>query len=258
VNDLWINLLASVIAGTAVWAAQRALRYRRLAVKRAFFGLDDGARCLLAVSRHAGSPHELSVHRWDVAALVELTTVVKDCGGRVDLVAADATPAQFGRVTEFSVGGPYGNQRSATHLRTLLRGVTEEAHEVTGVPGRQWAFTVAGETYRRAAGREYVLLARAWGPSGSRPVFAIAGQTARTNVAAARYLAAEYLRLHRRYGADQPFCLVLRIVEPEVYGTDFTELAADVTDQAFGSVAPAGVGGTSARLAGTESIRPGC
>jgi hypothetical protein len=89
-----------------------------------------------------------------------------------------------------------------------------------------------------------VVLARAWGPARGKPVFILAGQTAPTNLAAARYLAGEHRRLFRTYGADRPFCLMLRVVEPAVYGTDFTELVADVTAVAFrapaGAVEPEG------------------
>jgi hypothetical protein len=53
------------------------------------------------------------------------------------------------------------------------------------------------------------------------------------SIIAARYLSAEFRALHRRYGPQERFCLVLRIVEPDAYGTDFIELVADVTAEAF-------------------------
>jgi hypothetical protein len=64
-------------------------------------------------------------------------------------------------------------------------------------------------------------------------VFILGGQTARANLAAARFLAHRYRQLHRQYGASKRFCVVLRIVEPAVYGPDFTEIAADLTEAAF-------------------------
>ncbi|GLH99464.1 hypothetical protein [Phytohabitans aurantiacus] len=230
-RDLFVNLLASVVAGTAVWLAQRVRGHLRLARKRAFFGIDDGTACQLAVSRHASSSHHLSVHRGDVAALVELATIARDCGGRADLVPAEDLPEGIGRLTEFCVGGPGANARTAAHLRSILRGI-----EVTPFDPetRSVEFSVGTTTYRRERHRvEYVFLARAWGPAGGRPVFVLGGQTAPTNLAAARYLATRYRDLHRRYGADQRFCLVLRIVEPGVYGSDYVELVDDVTEQAF-------------------------
>jgi len=224
-RDLLINLLASIIAGVAVWLVGRLVRYRRLAREQAFFGLTGGAACLLSAPRHFSSPRENSVHRQDVAALVELATVARECGARADLAGDHELAVEFGPQTEFCVGGPGANPRTATHLRTILRGVTFPQ------PGS----TVVGATeYGSDAGfAEYVVLARAWGPERGKPVFLLAGQTAPTNLAAARYLAGHHRSLFRTYHADRPFCLVLRVVEPAVYGTDFTELVADVTAVAF-------------------------
>lgn len=230
-RDLLVNLLASVVAGAAVWVSQRLLAYRRLARKRAFFGLDRNAECLLAVARHAASPHGLSVHRRDVAALVELATIVRECGGRAHLAPADDGPPGIGRMTEFCVGGPIGNTRTAAHLRWLLRGITVTAGDPA--QGTKLSFSIDTTTFRRDPNVAYAFLARARGPGGGHPVFVLGGQTARTNLAAARFLATEYRQLYRRYGASKRFCLVLRVVEPAIYGPDFTEVAADVTDAAF-------------------------
>jgi hypothetical protein len=216
-QDLAINLLASIIAGVAVWLAGRALRYRRRARMQAFFGLSDGATCLLSVPHHFSSPREHSVHRRDVGAAVELAVIARECGARAELTGEDG---QIGRETEFCVGGPTANLRTAIHLRTVLPGVTVGPDTIAA---GEHTFAATDETAL------YVLLARVRGPAGGHPIFLLAGQTAETNLAAARYLAREHRALRRRYPADQPFCLVLRVTEPAAYGTDFTELAADVT-----------------------------
>ncbi|GAA1594455.1 hypothetical protein [Actinoplanes couchii] len=230
-GDLLINLLASVIAGTSVWLAGFLVRRRKLSRERAFFGLGSGASCLLVVSRHASSPKESSVHRRDVAALVELATIARECGAHADRVGEDQPSGEIGRLTEFCVGGPGdASPRSATHVRTILRGVT---YEVFDDVKRRMSFTVGGTEYVLSAENSYVLLARFWGPAGGRPVFYIGGLSAGSNLAGARYLARHHAVLNGRYGADRPFALVLRIVEPAAYGTDFTELAADVTDVVF-------------------------
>ena len=232
-GDLLINLLASVIAGTAVWLAGFLLRRRRLSRERAFFGLTEGASCLLVVSRHASSPREFSVHRRDVAALVELATIARECGAHADRVGEIQPTGEIGRLTEFCVGGPGGaSPRSAAHVRTILRGVT---YTVFDTDQARLSFTAGGTEYVLTPETSYVLLARFWGPAGGHPVFLIGGLSAGTNLAAARYLAAHHPELNRGYGADRPFALVLRIVEPAAYGTDFTELVADVTDVAFAS-----------------------
>jgi hypothetical protein len=231
VGDLLINLLASVIAGTAVWLAGLVLRRRKLSRERAFFGLTAGGSCLLVVSRHASSPREHSVHRRDVAALVELATVARECGAHADRVGENQPAGEIGRLTEFCVGGPGGaSPRSTTHVRTILRGVR---YTVADETKSRLSFTVGGTEYVLTPETSYVLVARFWGPAGGHPVFLIGGLSAGSNLAGARYLAARHRDLHRQYGADRPFCLVLRIVEPAAYGTDFTELAADVSAVAF-------------------------
>ncbi|MEV6302435.1 hypothetical protein AB0M02_23680 [Actinoplanes sp. NPDC051861] len=230
-GDLLINLLASVIAGTAVWLAGFLVRRRKLNRERAFFGLTAGGSCLLVVSRHASSPREFSVHRRDVAALVELATIARECGAHADRVGDNQPSGEIGRLTEFCVGGPgEASPRSATHVRTILRGVT---YEYFDEGKRRMSFTVGDTEYVLSPETSYVLLARFWGPAGGHPVFFLGGLSAGSNLAAARYLAANHPELGRTYGADRPFALVLRVVEPAAYGTDFTELAADVTDVAF-------------------------
>jgi len=236
VNDLLINLLASAAAAAIGWLAQWLLRYRRLARKQAFFGLDRGSECVLTMPRHVSSSKENSVHRRDVAAMVELATVAKDCRASVELLSSDEVPATLGRAAEFCVGGPTANDRTATHLRTMLPGVRYESATGEDIVA---PFSVGTATYRREEGRvEYVLLARVFGPGGGRPVFLIAGQTARTNFAAARYLATSYRTQAKRYGRDKRFCLVLQVVESRHYGPDYAEIAADVTPDAF-TAAPA-------------------
>ena len=231
VRDIVVNLVASATAGVAVWLAQRLLTYRRLNRKRAFFGLSADADVWLVVSRHASSPHEQSVHRNDVAALVELTTVVKECGGRARLTGAGEVALGLGRLTEFCVGGPGTNPRTAVHLRAMLRGVGFEPFEVSGA---RLAFSVGSIRFERDPEHvEYAILARITAAESSHPVFVIIGQTANANYAAARYLATRHRRLHRQYGSGKDFCLVLRIVEPASYGADLVELAGDASSEAF-------------------------
>jgi len=231
-RDLLINLFASALAGITVWSASRLARHRRQVRKQTFFGLDRDVICLLSVSRHASSNHDLSVHRRDVAAVVELATIAKDCGARVKLLTHNELDQGLGRFTEFCVGGPHGNERTGAHLRSLLPGVHVEPYDAGGDNGLP--FSVGTTTYRRQRGKvEYGLLARALSPGGGRPVFLLSGQTARVNLAAARFLAGRFAKMQRRYGGGR-FCLVLRVLEPAVYGADFVEVVADVTDSAFG------------------------
>jgi hypothetical protein len=186
--------------------------------------------------RHVSSSKENSVHRRDVAAIVELATIAKDCRASVELLSSDEVPTALGRATEFCVGGLTANDRTTVHLRAMLPGV-----EYLPATGDDIAapFSVGTATFRREEGRvEYVLLARVFGPGGGRPVFLVSGQTARTNFAAARYLATNHRTLAKRHRTGQRFCLVLQVVESRHYGPDYAEIAADVTPDAFTAPAP--------------------
>jgi hypothetical protein len=240
VQDLAINLLASVLAGLAVWVGQRLLAYRRLARERAFFGLAAGVSCRLVVGRHASSQRENSVHRGDVAALVELATLVRECGARAEMIGATEAPTGVGQVTEFCVGGPTTNPRTAAHMRALLPGVRLEPYEKSG---RGLTLTVGMQRYARRPDRvDHAILARCGGTHG-RPLFVLIGQTATANLAAARYLAAHHRALRRTYGERDDFCLVLRVPEPDAYGADRVELVGDVTAEATTPRSPASSAG---------------
>jgi hypothetical protein len=229
--DVVINLLASAIAAGAAWTGQYLVRYRRIARKRSFFGVRSGAEVLLFVAKHFSSPRPESVHRNDVATLVELATIIRESGGLPSLVTADEGRKEAGRVTEYCVGGPGANPRTAAHLRSSLPGVRFDPDDAAG----GWlAFSVGGRTYRRRAGAEqFALLARVRRSASASPVFILAGHTALDNLAAARYLAANYKRLAKYYGQERNFCLVLGVREPAAFGADYVEIVADASTQAF-------------------------
>ncbi|MGA5042233.1 hypothetical protein ACPCA8_35190 [Streptomyces capoamus] len=228
VRNIVLGVVAAGISAALGWLARTYLWRRRLRRKQAFFGLPDHAESLLVVNRKADGP-ELSVMRYDVFALLELAALVKDCNARVQIVAHDATRQGFGERTEFCVGGPYSNRRTAAHLSSLLPGVRMNTGDAAGPePG---VLRIGAEEYRLERGRsEYVLLARltAEGRPDARPVFLFCGQRAITNQAATRYLAREHERLARKYGVG-PFVLLLKVVNSEAYGPDVVELVADVT-----------------------------
>jgi hypothetical protein len=234
VEDLAINLLASVIAGTAVWLAQRLLRYRRATRRRAFFGLAPGGRALLVVGRHASSPATTSIHKTDVAAMLELAVLIKGAGAEPAVAMDTEVVEGVGTQAEFCIGGPASNQRAAAHLRWLLPGVAQASY---GEDPEGLALRVGTQVFRRERGSsEYVLLARVFAPGERRPLFLICGQTAITNYAAARYLVDQQGRLHSQYGTVRPFCLILRVVDRDAYGGNVVELVADVTAAGASSV----------------------
>ena len=235
IGDLSINLLASVIAGTAVWLFQRVRRRRRDARRRRFFGLEERAECVIVAPRHAASSSPYSVNQLDVAAIVEITTVARECGANVVLkvqgqnVLFDDT---FHSATEFCVGGPEANTRMSAHLETFLPGVSMDPYAEAG---DALHLRVGGEVFTRVPGEvEFVALAKVDTGRSRKPLFTVCGQTAITNRAAARYLSENYRTLLSRYGLSGQFCLVLEVVRPAAYGDRVVRERADVTSAAFG------------------------
>ncbi|MET9449852.1 hypothetical protein [Streptomyces cinerochromogenes] len=228
VRNIVLGVVAAGISASLGWLARTFLWRRRLRRTQAFFGLPDHSEALLVVNRKAGGP-ELTVMRYDMFALLELSALIKDCRARVQIVAHDAAQQGFGGRTEFCVGGPYSNDRMAAHLSSLLPGVRMNVEAESGP--ELGALRIGAQTYRMERGRsEYVLLARLTvdGRGDARPVFLFCGQRALTNQAATRYLAREHERLARKHGGGS-FVLLLKVVNSQAYGPDVVELVADVT-----------------------------
>ncbi|MFF5706082.1 hypothetical protein ACFY7H_26915 [Streptomyces sp. NPDC012794] len=225
VRNIVLGVVATALSGGFGWFTRTYVWRRALRRKQAFFGLPAGSDCLFVVNRQMGGK-ESSLHRNDAFALLEISSLIKDCGATVQIVTHEARQG-FGERAEFCVGGPSSNSRTAAHLHSLLPGVRVEVSSEPG-PDRGM-ITVGGEAYRWEPGLvEYVLLARLTTEQGSRPVFLLSGQTANSNQAAARYLARNHRQLARDY-RGKSFCLMLKVVNSNAYGPDVTELVADVT-----------------------------
>ncbi|KDN85035.1 hypothetical protein KCH_31340 [Kitasatospora cheerisanensis KCTC 2395] len=239
-----LGLIASAISAGLGWLAQSVRRRRRLERERAFFGLPNGGEALLVANRHASSPNPNSVARDDVYALMELAALVRECGARSTLTSHDEVRQGLGDKTEFCVGGPDSNERTGAHLASWLPGAAfvappaDAGHPVRTllVGEREFPFRSSAE---QPGGTAYVLLARVHLRPGSRPVFLIAGQTAVSNHAAVRHLAAHHRSLARRYGPDGAFAVVLRVLNARAYGPDVVEFEADVTAAATARPRPA-------------------
>lgn len=241
VLNVVLGVVATAISAGFGWLAQTLRRRRRLEKVRRFFGMPPGTECLLVVPRHPASGSPRSVSRDDVYALMELSALVRECGARAELVAHDQVRRGLGNRTEFCLGGPDSNDRTAAHLASRLPGA-EFTVEDTGGPHGVMAIVAGGEKFTHVhPTRAFVLLARIRAGSEGRPVFVIAGQTSTSNHAAVRYLTAHHGDLARKYGHDGTFVLVLRVVDPGAYGPDVVELAADVTARALTAPVPSGV-----------------
>ncbi|WP_149184656.1 hypothetical protein [Streptomyces sp. TRM49041] len=228
-EDLWnivLGVAASGLSASLGWLARAALARRRLRRKQSFYGLPTNSECLLVVNREAGGD---GVSRHDVFALLELSTLIRDCDAHARVVRHDNAVQGFGDRTEFCLGGPVSNDRMGAHLRTLLPGLRLEEQ-----PGkRPDVYRIGEDLYRAEKGlTEYVVLARLTAGEGRHPVFLFCGQMAITNQAAARYLVRHQEKLARKYGRG-PFVLLLKVVNSQAYGPDVVELVADVTRSAM-------------------------
>ncbi|MFJ5232819.1 hypothetical protein ACIQBJ_23345 [Kitasatospora sp. NPDC088391] len=246
VLNVVLGLIASAISAGLGWLAQTLRRRRRLERERAFFGLPDDGEALLVVNQHPASPSSKSVSRNDVYALMELAALVRGCGARATLTGHDQVRQGLGDKTEFCVGGPASNVRTAAHLASWLPGVVfvpapagaDSPAPSLRVGAREFGLApAAGES----DGSAYALLARVHLRPGSRPVFLIAGQTSVSNHAAVRYLAAHHRGLARRHGSDGAFAVVLRVVNARAYGPDVVEFEADLTAAATARPEPVAV-----------------
>ncbi|MFJ1756790.1 hypothetical protein [Kitasatospora sp. NPDC088134] len=232
VLNVVLGLIASAISAGLGWLAQTLRRRRRLERERAFFGLPGDGEALLVVNQHPASPSSKSVSRNDVYALMELAALVRGCGARATLTGHDQVRQGLGDKTEFCVGGPASNLRTAAHLASWLPGVSfvpPPAGSAGPAPSLRVGEREFGHPDGESGGSSYVLLARLHLRPGSRPVFLIAGQTSVSNHAAVRYLAAHHRALARRHGSDGAFAVVLRVVNTDAYGPDVVEFEADLT-----------------------------
>ncbi|MER6989883.1 hypothetical protein ABT337_09185 [Saccharopolyspora hirsuta] len=232
-GDAWniaLNIIASVITGSAVWISGRLLARRRLRRMQDFFGMSTEVECLLVMPRMVSADNARSVHRNDAAAMLELSSVLGDCRARPEVIFHDQVYQGLADKPEFCIGGPAANRRTEAHLRSVLPGVHVAAGEEPAVP----TISVGGEDYAAEHGRvEYVVLAKMVRAELARPAFLICGQTSISNRAACRYLVANHRALMRKHGVRGRFCLVLRVLESSTYGPSVVELVRDVTAEAF-------------------------
>ncbi|MEU1085660.1 hypothetical protein ACFYPN_12450 [Streptomyces sp. NPDC005576] len=236
VRNIVLGVIAAGMSAALGWISRTYLWRRKLRRKQAFFGLPANSECLLVVNRDPGT--DGAVHRQDVFALLELAAMIKDCDAHAQILSHDAARQGFGERTEYCVGGPGSNRRTAAHLQALLPGLRVNTDREPG-PDRA-SFRIGTEHYPVVKGvLEHVLLARLSIGGERRPVFLLCGQRAITNQAAARYLTRHHEKLARTY-RDSTFCLLLKVVNSDAYGPDVVELVADVTRAAQAPV-PAAV-----------------
>jgi hypothetical protein len=234
VINVVIGLITSVISGGAVWLWGRITVSRRQRRLSRWYGVRPGGRCLIIMPRNWRS--ERTVARNDAFSVFELAGLMRDLRAEVTIVASDERTLGVDEATEFCVGGPSANERTGAHLERFLPGVSATSY-ADADPAATGEIAVGGHRFGyQPDAAEYAILARI--SVGERRLFLVSGQTSRANRAAVRYLADP-----DRTSGDRDFCLILRVVNPRVYGHMVAEVVLDASEAAFTHLRPqAGTG----------------
>ncbi|MFF0204857.1 hypothetical protein [Streptomyces sp. NPDC005017] len=225
-----IGLLTSLVGLGLGSLWERGRRRRALYRKAAFFGTRPGEHCVIVVGTKHGQPG--TTQQRDLRAVVELTVLLSELGCRVSVESGDLRGSNGDRA-EFCVGGPIGgsNPRTGGHLTAHLPGLT-----ITPFSDRpdSVAIVVGGESYYFDRGRqEYAVVAKFTPPESSRPVLLVCGQSSVANQAAVHFLRREYARVATSVTSLDRYCLLVKVSHIDVYSFHRSELARDVSVEAF-------------------------
>lgn len=230
VLNIVIGLVTTVLSGGSVWLWEGGKNARLLRRKAAFFGIEPRGTCLIVMNNKYDKPG--SMHHNDVQTLIEVATLASDTRAQVTVESGNDFHGSNGDRTEFCIGGPSSNPRTAGHLRSHLPGVTPRPYDP--VTGEAMAIVVGDQRFicdRR--NQEYALVAKFTPPEASRPVIVISGQTSIGNRAAIHFLKREYRNLSKTIASTDRFCIIVRVTSIGTYGHEAAELASDVTSVAF-------------------------
>jgi hypothetical protein len=240
IENLVIGVVTSAVTAVIVWVWGRLARLRRRNSRAAFFGLSPGEPCAIVMNRHAKTTN--AMHHDDVDGLVDLIGLVREIGATPVVVRFDRILEPAGETTELCIGGPGSNERTRVHLKTYLPGIEFRPY----APGADdhMAIAVGDDVFAYDQSElEHAVLARFYPEASSHPVILICGQSARSNHGAISYLTKHYERSIRlTHRDDEPFCFVLSLRSPLVYGVKSVHLAKDVTAAAFASADRPGAG----------------
>jgi hypothetical protein len=228
-QDIATGLVAAVISGLAVWLWQRGRGIRTRRGKATFFGLRPGRECLVVMNRHWQSPN--AVARPDVYALLEVGSLADELGCPVSVRSSDELSDETGDRTEFCVGGPVSNERTAAHLAAFLPGVRFLPY---GEVGHSLDFVSGDHRFSWEPDKcEYALFAKFRPPNARQPIVLICGQTAITNRAAIHFVKQHHATLRRSLTSIDTFAIIVRVTSPKVYGHTMVDLDTDITATAF-------------------------
>jgi hypothetical protein len=216
-SDLLLGVVAGLLTSAVLASVTLVLRERARRSDAGWFGAKRGDAWVAALSRHWAG-HDAAAFE-EIATVAELARLADNLGCSITVLPNDQVDV-VGESTEFTIGGPATNRRTAAYVRAWLPDVSYFSHAEG--PSDLLDFDIQGTVYRQKPGVEYALLARLTPRRDARPVFIIAGQWARTNVAAARYLRQNHRALRRRFDRT-PFGLVLANRDADTFGSSMVD-----------------------------------
>lgn len=227
--NILIGLATSVLTGGSVWIWQRATNVHTVRRRAAFFGFAPGGTCLIVMNNHWQKTGSTS--HYDVQSIIEIAILAHETGCAISVLPADELRESNDDRTEFCIGGPTSNPRTAAHVDSHLPGVRSRPMSAKRDSG---AILVGGKQFLFDRGRlEHVLVAKFTPQQSSRPVVLIWGHRAIDNRAAIYFLQREYRSLSKHIDSLDRFCIVLRVNSSSTYGYQAAEFVADVTNAAF-------------------------
>lgn len=226
--NIVIGLATSVLSGGSIWLLQRVRGTRILRGKAALCGLESGGTCLIVMNNHWRKPGT-TAHD-DVYTMIDVAALAYEAGCEVTVSPVEELHEGNGDRTEFCIGGPISNTRTAGHLAEHLPGVTHR----TFTKRERADIIVGARRFTMEAGRrEHALIAKFTPPQSSRPVILISGQTSTANRAAVHLLRRDYRKLSKAVGSTERFCIVAGVTSAAAFGHQSVEIVADVTEAAF-------------------------
>lgn len=228
--NIVVGLATSILSGGSVWIWQRGKHARILRRKAALFGLAPGEPCLIAATSSYRMPGTSSYH--DIQAFIELATVATQLGCPVTVESSEGIGGIRPDHTEFCIGGPLSNQRTAAHLALHLPGA--QVRPLAQGTQNSLAIVVGDQQFLWDSGtREYALVAKFTPEQSRRPTIVICGQTSITNRAAVHVLSRDFRQIIKTVASTDRFCIVIRIDASSTHGHQAASLERDVTDLAF-------------------------
>jgi hypothetical protein len=174
----------------------------------------------------------------DVQAMIEIASLASSSGASIRIESCMDFRELNGDRTEFCIGGPRSNPRTAGHIATSLPGITMRPFDAAGQ--RPSAIVAGDEEFPRDRGKEeYALVAKFTPPASRRPVVLICGQSTIANLGAVNFLIRDHLKISKAISSISKFCIIIRVASIETYGYGASELASEVSAAAFQDSQPA-------------------